>query len=105
MSARQFDVFANPDPESAETHPYFVVLQHDALSDLNTRLVAPLVKPKRLPFFDRLMPAVNVKGSRYVLDVTNIGAIPAPLLEKAVANLEAARYDIVAALDLVFTGI
>lgn len=105
MSARQFDVFRNPDPDSADAYPYFLVLQHDLLRDLNTRLVAPLIPPKRLPHFDRLMPAITVKGSRYVLDVTGIGAIPTRLLDNPVANFEAARYEIICALDLVFTGI
>lgn len=105
MSARQFDVFPNPDPESAAAYPYFLVLQHDVLRDLNTRLVAPLIPPKRLPDFDRLMPAIAVKGSRYVLDVTGIGEVPTRILENPVANFEEARYEIISALDLVFTGI
>jgi toxin CcdB len=105
VSARQFDVFANSDPESADSHPYFIVLQHNALSHLNTRLVAPLVAPRRLPLFEKLMPEATVEGARYVIDVTNIAAIPTRFLEKAVANLEPEHYHIVRAIDLVFTGI
>jgi len=40
MNARQFDVFSNPYPDSVGSHPYFIVLQADALEHLNTRLVA-----------------------------------------------------------------
>lgn len=101
----QFDVFKNPDPTSAPSHPYLVVLQSNGLADLNTRIVAPLITPKKLPLFERLMPEVTVAKSRYVIDMTNIGVVPTHELSKFVANLESERYRIVAAIDLVFTGI
>lgn len=101
----QFDVFENPDPESAEAHPYFLILQADRLKELNTRIVAPLVAPKSLPGFERLMPVVSVKSKKLVVDVTNVGVFPLKLIPKPIANLEAERYRIVGALDLIFTGI
>jgi toxin CcdB len=101
----QFDVFENPDPESAEAHPYFVILQADRLKELNTRIVAPLVAPKSLPGFERLMPTVSVKSKKLVIDVTNVGVFPVKLIPKPVANLERERYRIVGAIDLIFTGI
>lgn len=102
---RQFDVFKNPDPASVSSHPYLVVLQSDELAELNTRIVAPLIAPRKLPLFERLMPEVVISNSSYVIDVTNIGVIPSNELSKPVANLESERYRIVAAIDLVFTGI
>jgi toxin CcdB len=105
MVANQFDVFVNSDPEFSESHPYFIVLQHGVLDRLNTRIVAPLISPKTIPFFEKLMPEVSVKGSRYVIDMTNIGVLQARLLQEPVANLESRRYDIVRAIDLVFSGI
>jgi toxin CcdB len=105
MRAHQFDVFPNPDSANSESHPYFMVLQTNSLEHLNTRVVAPLIPPKTLPFFERLMPEVSVEGSRFVLDITNIGVLPVRLLHTAVVNLEADRYRIISAIDLVFTGI
>ena len=101
----QFDVFENPDPESAQAHPYFVVLQADRLKGLNTRIVAPLIAPRTLPGFERLMPVVSVKNRNYVVDITNVGVFPLKLIPKSIANLESERYRIVGAIDLVFTGI
>lgn len=101
----QFDVFENPDPESAEAHPYFVILQADRLRELNTRIVAPLVAPKSLPGFERLMPLVSVKNKKLVVDITNVGVFPLKLIPKPVVNLESERYRIVGAIDLIFTGI
>jgi toxin CcdB len=105
MAANQFDVFANPDPETAESHPYFIVLQHGILNRLSTRVVAPLIAPKSIPFLERLMPEVTVNGSRYVVDVTNLGVMPTPQIGSTVENLESRRYDFIRALDLIFTGI
>ena len=101
----QFDVFENPDPESAEAHPFFVVLQADRLKELNTRIVAPLIAPKVVPGFERLMPLVSVKNRNLVVDVTNVGVLPLKLIPAPIANLEMDRYRIVGAIDLIFTGI
>ena len=101
----QFDVFENPDPESAETHPYFVILQADRLKELNTRIVAPLIAAKTVPGFERLMPVVSIKNKNLVIDVTNVGVIPLKLIPKPIANLEQERYRIVGAIELIFTGI
>jgi toxin CcdB len=103
--AAQFDVFANPDKQSSATHPYFVVLQTNSLDRLNTRIVAPLVEPKSLATFDRLFPEVIVRGTKLVVDVTNIGVVPAKMLTQPILNLETERQRIIAAIDLVFTGI
>jgi mRNA-degrading endonuclease toxin of MazEF toxin-antitoxin module len=105
MSAKQFDVFANPDAASSKTHPYLIVLQSDQLRDLNTRVVAPLVSPKSIPFFERLMPGVEVNGEHYVIDPTNIGAVHDRILKKRVTNLEPERYRILGAVDMVFAGV
>ena len=101
----QFDVFPNPDPEYSESHPYFIVLQHDTLDGLNIRIVAPLIAPKAIRFFERLMPEVTIEGASYVIDMTNIGVWPARMLQQPIANLESRRYDIIRAIDIVFTGI
>jgi toxin CcdB len=101
----QFDVFENPDPESAQAHPYFVILQADRLKELNTRIVAPLVAPKAIPGFERLMPVVSIKNKNLVIDVTNIGVFPVKRIPKPVVNLETDRYRIIDAIDFIFTGI
>jgi toxin CcdB len=104
-SPSQFDVFKNPDPASASSHPYLVILQSDGLAELNTRIVAPLIAPKTVPLFERLMPEVIIAKKRYVIDMTNIGVVPAHELVRPIDNLESQRYRIVGAIDLVFTGI
>jgi toxin CcdB len=101
----QFDVFANPNPESAAALPYFVILQHDALSGFNTRIVAPLIPANASSPFEQLMPEVSIKGARCAVDMTSIGVIPVGVLQERVANLSDRRYDILRAIQLVFSGI
>jgi toxin CcdB len=101
----QFDVFPNPDRDSAASHPYFVVLQSNAIAHLNTRIVAPLVPPSAVRGFERLMPLVSVDGRTLMIDVSNLGTIPVREIPAPILNLESERYRIIATIDLVFTGI
>jgi toxin CcdB len=102
---RQFDVFANPDRETAKAHPYLVVLQSDAVSRIDTCIVAPLAPPRTIKLFERLLPQVAVDGVLYTIAVPDMAAIPTSEIGAPIANLESERYRIIAALDLVFTGI
>jgi hypothetical protein len=102
---RQFDVFANPDKRSAANHPYLVILQSEAVTGIETCVVAPLASPRSIKFFERLLPEITVKGARYALLTPNMAAIRTEKIGKPVANLEAERYRILAAIDLVFVGI
>ena len=104
-ASRQFDVFANPDKRTADVHPYLIVLQSDAVSGIDTRVVAPLVSPKSIRFLEQLLPEVTVRGAKYVIAIPDMAAIPMATVGKPVANLEAERYRVLAAIDLLFTGI
>lgn len=102
---RQFDVYRNPDAETSDAHPYLVVLQSDAVFNIDTCVVAPLVSPRTIKFFERLLPFATVNGVQYVIAVPAMAAIPVEAIGAPVANLESERYRISAAIDLVFTGI
>ncbi len=102
---RQFDVFPNPDKRSSDEHPFLIVLQSNGLSELDTCIVAPPMKPRTIKFFERLMPEVTVNGAKYTIAVPDLGVIPPDLISSPVANLESERYRIIGAIDLVFTGV
>jgi len=102
---RQFDVFPNPSPRTRTSRPFFIVLQSDQVDLFNTRIVAPLVAPMKVEWFERLMPEVTVAKKRYVIFIPELGPMPAQALQLPIANLESERYRIISALDLVFTGI
>jgi len=102
---RQFDVCPNPELETRESYPYVIVLQSDALRHFASRVVAPLVAPRKILFLERLLPEVMVKNTRYVIAMPELGIVPVTELTTAVVNLESQRDRIIAALDLLFTGI
>jgi toxin CcdB len=105
VEPRQFDVFENPSARGRRERPFLIVVQSDVLSDRHTRVVAPLVAHSELQPLSRLNPTVEVDGRKFYFHPAELAHIPKDMLRKPVANLESERYRIVAALDLVFTGI
>lgn len=82
-----------------------VDLQSETLEDFSTRVVAPLHLRGKVPVpATRLHPLVNVLGESYVLATHLLTAVAARDLGTPVASLEAKRYTIIAALDMVLTG-
>jgi len=101
---RQFDVIANPLRSNRADIPFLLCVQHYLLDYLTTRLVAPLRRGQpHLP--NRLCPALNVLGNTVFLDPADLYAAPNARLSDPISNLESDRDRIIAALDLVFTGV
>lgn len=103
----QFDVYRNPDSKSRAWAPYIVDLQHDMLSALGTRIMAPLLvaRPKSEPVMQLLNPVVEFKGSTYFLSTSEMAAVPVSALSEASGSISSYRDDLVAAIDLLFTAI
>jgi toxin CcdB len=101
----QFDVIANPFPRSRGRQPLLVNLQSDMLArTLDTVIVAPL-EPAHGTFADRLNPAVNVEGESYVVIAQEVVTVRKSVLGKPCGSIANERDKIIAALDLLFTGI
>ena len=100
----QFDVYRNP---RGGNYAFLLDVQSDLLARLATRAVVPLIATKRYGVkpITRLNPTTKVGNAGYVIVVQELAAIPASELREKVTSLEARRGEIVAALDLLFTGI
>lgn len=102
----RFDVYATPFADERQHTPYWLDVQADHLSTLDTRVIVPLrrassgLKPK-----SNLNPMLEVEGMAVFADVANIGAFPRMLLKRPVANLRAERLVVEDALDFLFTGL
>jgi toxin CcdB len=101
---QQFDVFANPDASDAAYRPFFVVLQSDLVSDLRSTIVAPLVSRKDMTGAQRLNPLANVGGEEFWLATHELFALDRRVLRNKIASLAECRDQIIAALDMLFTG-
>jgi hypothetical protein len=95
---RQFDV--------CEVHggPLVVVLQHNAMSDLQTRLVAPLLAAVRAAGVDGIHVPVQIDDLRYVVVVDQVSAVRRSQLSGAKASLRSYEYKLKNAIDRLFTG-
>lgn len=101
----QFDVMANPFPRSRERQPFLVNLQSDLLArTLDTVVVAPLERA-RGTYADRLNPSVTVEGEPYVVIAQEVVTVRKSVLGKPCGSIAEERDRIIAALDLLFTGI
>lgn len=103
----QFSVHKNKNPRSREAYPYLVDVQSDLLSDLSTRVVAPLAKLagfRRKPIRD-LTPVVEVEGAKYLMLMPQLAGVAAKELGQVVASISGQRDEIVAAVDFLVTGV
>ena len=100
----QFDVYRNP---RKGMFPLLLDAQANVLSDLATRVVVPLMSVKRYGArpITRLNPTAAIHGIEYVFVFQEIAAIPRSVLKEPVASLTSIRREIIAAVDLLFTGI
>ena len=100
----QFDVYRLSSRRGGSQ--YVVDLQADILDELATRLVAPLRPLKsREDLVPRLTPVVEVQGETYFIVLSEIAAIRLKELGRPIDNLDTHRDEIIAAIDILFTGI
>lgn len=101
----QFTVYRNQAKDSPA--PYLLDVQSDLLSELNTRAVVPLYPADALggKTVDTLTPVFELNGERLMMLTSQLAGIGKQQLGAAVADFAVHRQEIVAALDLLFTGI
>jgi CcdB protein len=95
---RQFDVCRG------KSGGLLLVLQHDAVDALDTRIVAPLVKNEGRKMIGRARLLVELEGNEYVLQLDRLAAIDARHLGLVVASLVSRQDEIKNGIDLLFFG-
>lgn len=102
----QFDVYLNPNPATRKTIPYLLDVQADLLDGLATRIVVPLVLIDVMGAGVRqLHPHFKIKGQIVVMSTAEMAGIALRGMGEKVISLKTRRDEIIAALDLLFTGI
>ncbi|MDX1716355.1 MAG: CcdB family protein, partial [Anderseniella sp.] len=97
----QFDVY-----RLKALNGYGVDIQHAHLDQLPSRLMLPLLPPAAFAGgINRLNPLVEVNGESFVIKTEFATAIGVRELGKPVANLSDHRDQIIAAMDMLVTGI
>ena len=99
----RFDVYRHPDATLRKSTPYLLDLQNNYISDVSTRVVAPMRQSKTFgPLMRDLNPVFEIAGVQVVLDAASFAAFPAADLRSPVASLQAQSDLIVGALDTLF---
>jgi toxin CcdB len=102
---QQFDLVENLNPAGRQAYPFLVVLQHDRSSSTRSVIAAPLFVSNPALVRTRLHPSIQIQGRQYVVLTEELAAIPRQLLGRVVGSAESLRYDLIAAIDPLFTGI
>jgi toxin CcdB len=102
----QFDVYLNPNAATRQSIPYLLDVQADLLDVLSTRVVVPLVLAEEMGLAaQHLNPKFKIKNITVVMSTAELAGVSMRSLGDKVATLKAKRDEIIAALDLLLTGI
>lgn len=102
---KQFDLYCNANPRTQAEIPLLLDVQSDLLASLNTRMVIPLSRGKGLAGINRLMPEVTVGDEKLLLLTPQMAGIARRELGEPVGSLAHHSKDIIAAIDLLISGI
>lgn len=102
----QFTVYRNGDERSAARAPYLLDIQSELLGAAQTCVVVPLIASDRAGVpVTRLMPQFEIEGRPLVMDTLQLAGVPRRILGTPVAELSHERTQILAALDMLISGI
>jgi len=97
----RFDAWPNADGAG-----WLLDVQADLLRDLNTRIVVPLIPLPQAPRpAARLNPVLLLAGAEHVMVTQFLAAVPVAMLKGDPVSLTAQAEPIMAALDLLLTGV
>jgi hypothetical protein len=82
-----------------------VILQHDTVDELDTRIVAPLSDKPYRKMIGGIRLALEFDRTNFVLQLDRLAAIDRRAIGTVVGNLGADQYRIKNALDLLFLGV
>ncbi len=103
----QFSVHRNPNPATRSAFPFLLDVQSDLIAELGTRMVVPLcpVSAMKGKLITTLVPVFQVDGKQYAMLTPQLAGVPKKQVGAKVADLSSQRQEIIAALDLLITGI
>lgn len=102
----QFIVYANADAASRKWIPYLLDVQSDLIETIGSRVVVPLITHERAGSeIGRLMPCLQVGSKRMVMDTAQMMGVPVRMLGKQVADVSHERHTILAAIDVLISGV
>lgn len=103
----QFDLHANPAATSQHRIQFLLEVQSDLLDRLSTTVVVPLYDPGavNVPPIRHLMPVFEVNGQSVVMVTPELAGVSRKSLPAAIGDLRGRGDAIMAALNMLLTGV
>ncbi len=103
----QFSVHRNKNPRTKADIPYLLDVQSDLLDHLDTRVVIPLAKAKSFggPPSEALKPIFDIGGERCIFLTPMLAGISKKELGAEAGSLREEQFAIIAALDVLISGV
>lgn len=98
----QFEVYKNENPLTNEKIPYLLDIQNDVVKHLNTRVVIPLSRDKKI--FKGLIKELIVNDEKVYLITSQMGTVLINELKTKVCSLESEKEEIKNAIDFLIYG-
>jgi len=98
----QFDVYTNTNNKTKKYIPFLLDIQNDILSDLNTRVVVPLILDMSAAKI--LNPKFNINNLQVTMSTAELAGISTDKLGTRVCSLQENKYEIIEAIDFMITG-
>ncbi|MCO4847175.1 MAG: CcdB family protein [Yoonia sp.] len=96
----KYDVFPNPSGDG-----FLLDVQTDLLSDLNTRVVVPLLPKSRAPKpATKLNPIFEIDGQSVVMATQFLAAVPLGILTSPIGTLDEEFENVTIAVDMLMQG-
>ncbi|MEW5838490.1 MAG: CcdB family protein [Pseudomonadota bacterium] len=101
----QFDIYLNSGRDR-KSFPYVMAVQSDLFDATRSVVVIPLTSPANVEkIHPRFQPRITLAGEEWACVTQLLAAIPRAALGARVGSAANDRHDIIAAIDLLFTGI
>ena len=102
----QFQIVENKGRSAKQGVPYLLDIQSDAVSILDTRIVAPMRRKEDYPAapISRVHIILTVENMDYIAFISEMAAVPINLLGDIAGDAGQFRTEIIAAVDFLFTG-
>ena len=90
---------------SNKDYDYLLDIQSSLLSELNTRLVIPLIKkPNKNTSINILNPEILIKDTIFIVLTQQMAAVPKKYLGEKLSDINIDRTKILTAIDFLITG-
>ena len=98
----QFDVYENNSQRTRDKIPYFVNIQYDLITSLNTRVMIPVGRNKEV--LKNINISIEINNEKLVLLTSQITTININDLGQKVCSLKDNRDEIISSIDFLITG-